>query len=118
MDSLVLFEDVFVPNERICSLGWTGLAGRYGDIAALEHWHTLTRLSVKADLFAGLGQLICDGIGTSHRPGVRQIVAELLEYAHILRGMVLASEEQARHTESGVLWPDATLITAGQIGRA
>lgn len=114
MDALILFENVFVETDRICSLGWTGLARHYGEIAALEHWHTLTRLSIKAELFAALAQLICDGIGTSHRPGVRQLIAEIVEYAQVLRGMVLASEEAAQPTASGVMWPDAKLITAGR----
>ena len=54
------------------------------------------------------------GIGTSHRDGVRQLVAEVMEYASVLRGMVLASEERATYTASGVLWPDKRMITAGR----
>ena len=62
----------------------------------------------------GILQLLTDGIGTSHRPGVRQLVAEVIEYAQVLRGMVLAAEEKASLTDSGVMWPDAKLITAGR----
>jgi 4-hydroxyphenylacetate 3-monooxygenase len=113
-DALVFFEDVFVPRWRICSYRWTELGKHYGKIGALEHWHTLTKLAVKAELFVGLTQLICDGIGTSHRPGVRQLIAELIEYAQVLRGMVLASEANAELTESGVMWPDRKMITAGR----
>jgi 4-hydroxyphenylacetate 3-monooxygenase len=114
IDALVIFEDVFVPRWRVCSYRWTDIGKYYGQIAALEHWHTLTKLAVKADLFVGLVQLVCDGIGTSHRPGVRQLIAEVIEYAQILRGMVLASEENAQFTESGVMWPDWKLVTAGR----
>jgi 4-hydroxyphenylacetate 3-monooxygenase len=114
MDALVIFEDVFVPSWRICSYRWTEIGRHYGEIAALEHWHTLTKLCVKAEMFVGLLQLIVDGIGTSHRPGVRQLVAEVIEYAQILRGMVLASEENASPTEAGVMWPDPLIITAGR----
>jgi 4-hydroxyphenylacetate 3-monooxygenase len=114
MDALAIFEDVYVERERICSLGWTELGRHYGQIGALEHWHTLARLAVKAELFVGLLQLLTDGIGTSHRPGVRQLVAEVIEYAQVLRGMVLAAEENASPTASGVMWPDARLITAGR----
>ena len=71
MDAVALFEEVFVPNWRIHSFRWTDLGKHYGDIGALEHWHTLTRLCVKAEMFVGLLQLITDGIGTSHREGVR-----------------------------------------------
>jgi 4-hydroxyphenylacetate 3-monooxygenase len=114
MDSLVLFEDVFVPRWRICSYRWTDIGKHYGQIGALEHWHTLTRLAVKAELFVGLVQLVCDGIGISHRPGVRQLIAEVIEYAQVVRGMVLASEEAASQTESGVMWPDRHIVTAGR----
>jgi 4-hydroxyphenylacetate 3-monooxygenase len=114
MDALAIFEDVHVPRERICSYGWTELGRHYGQIGALEHWHTLTKLAVKAELFVGTVQLITDGIGISHRPGVRQLVSEVIEYAQVLRGMVLAAEENASLTESGVMWPDWRLVTAGR----
>jgi 4-hydroxyphenylacetate 3-monooxygenase len=114
MDALAIFEDVFVPTDRLCSYRWTELGRHYGNIGALEHWHTLTRLSVKADLWVGLLHLITDGIGTAHRPGVRQLVAEVIEYASVLHGMVLAAEENAQVTESGVMWPDPLIVTAGR----
>ena len=114
IDALVIFEDVFVPRDRIMSYRWTGLGSHYGKIGAFEHWHTLTRIAVKAELYVGLLQLICDGIGTVHRPGVRQLIAEVIEYANVVRGMVLAGEERAELTESGVMWPDPVMITAGR----
>lgn len=114
MDALAIFQDVFVPDWRVCSYGWTDLARHYGQIATLEHWHTLTRLAVKAELFVAVAQLVCEAIGTSHRPGVRQLIAELIEYAQLLRGMVLASEEAAAPTPSGVMWPNANVVTAGR----
>ena len=74
----------------------------------------MTRLAVKAELYVGLLQLLCDGIGTSHRPGVRQLIAEVIEYAQVVRGMVLAAEARAELTESGVMWPSAVVLTAGR----
>lgn len=114
MDALAIFENVFVPRERICSYGWTAVGRYYGLIGALEHWHTLIKLSVKAELFVATLQLITDGIGTSHRPGVRQLVAEAIEYAQVLKGMVLGAEANAQMTDSGVMWPDEKLVTAGR----
>jgi 4-hydroxyphenylacetate 3-monooxygenase len=37
-----------------------------------------------------------------------------MEYAQVLRGMVLAAEEGAELTPSGVMWPDKKMITAGR----
>ena len=114
MDAVAIFEDVFVPRWRMSSYGWTGIGPHYGKIGALEHFHTLTKLCVKAELFVGLIDLITEGIGIAHRPGVRQLVAEVIEYAQVLRGMVIAAESNAYMTESGVWWPDEKLITAGR----
>jgi 4-hydroxyphenylacetate 3-monooxygenase len=71
-------------------------------------------LTVKAELFVGVLQIVVDGIGTSHRPGVRALVAEVIEYAEILRGMVLAAEANASENEDGVMWPDVMKCTAGR----
>jgi 4-hydroxyphenylacetate 3-monooxygenase len=114
MDALAIFEDVFVPRWRMSSYGWTELGQHYGKIGGLEHFHTLVKLCVKAELFVGLLDLITEGIGIAHRPGVRQLVAEVIEYAQVLRGMVIAAEANAYMTDSGVLWPDEKLVTAGR----
>lgn len=105
MDALILFEEVFVPWWRVGTLGWTDFTSHYKRFGALEWWHTLTRLTVKAEMFVGLLQIIVDGIGTAHRPGVRALVAEVIEYAEILRGMVIAAEANAQPNADGVMFP-------------
>lgn len=114
MDALVLFEEVFVPWWRVGTLGWTDFTSHYKRFGALEWWHTLTRLTVKAEMFVGLLQIIVDGIGTAHRPGVRALVAEVIEYAEILRGMVIAAEANAQPNADGVWFPDVMKTTAGR----
>jgi 4-hydroxyphenylacetate 3-monooxygenase len=69
---------------------------------------------VKAEMFAGLLQIIVDSIGTGHRPGVRNLVAEVIQYAEVLRGMVIAAEANAKYNEDGVLFPDVMKTTAGR----
>jgi 4-hydroxyphenylacetate 3-monooxygenase len=114
MDCLVIYEEVFIEWWRVGMYGWTDFVSQYRRFGALEWFHTLTRLCVKAEMFAGLLQIIVDSIGTSHRPGVRAIVAEVIGYAEVLRGMVVAAEAGAEYNQDGVLFPDVMKTTAGR----
>jgi 4-hydroxyphenylacetate 3-monooxygenase len=115
MDCLVIYEEVFVPWWRVATYRWTEFGPCYTRFGALEWWHTMTRLCVKAELFVGLLQSIIDAIGTGHRPGVRALAAEVIEYAEILRGMVIAAEAGAKYNDDGVLFPDVMKTTAGRL---
>lgn len=114
MDSFLFFDNVFVPKWRIFNYGVPELNGLYGPVTLGAHWHILTRLSVKAELFTGVAQLIVNALGTTHIPGVRSLVAEVVQYAETLRAFVLASEQKAELTEGGVMFPDVNMITAGR----
>jgi 4-hydroxyphenylacetate 3-monooxygenase len=114
MDCLVIYEEVFVPWWRVGMYRWTEFGPTYTRFGALEWWHTMTRLCVKAEMFVGLLQTIVDAIGTGHRPGVRNLVAEVIQYAEVLRGMVIAAEANAKYNEDGVLFPDVMKTTAGR----
>jgi 4-hydroxyphenylacetate 3-monooxygenase len=114
-DCLIVFDNVLVPYERVFSVGAPELATRYGLIGAGEHWNTLIRMCVKAELFVGLVQLIVDALGTTKVAKVRELVAEVIEYAQVLRAFVIAAEERAAETKSGVLWPDVHMVTAGRV---
>ena len=113
-ECLVAFDDVFIPRERIFSLRCKEAHEPrfFLRFARLEHWYTLTRMVVKAELYVGLVQLVCDVLNITESQVVRQRVAEVIQYAQILRGLALASEENAEITEGDVAMPDANLVTA------
>jgi 4-hydroxyphenylacetate 3-monooxygenase len=114
MDSFLLFDNVFIPRWRIFNYGVPELNGIYGAHGVASHWHILTRLCVKAELFTGVAQLIVDALGTGHIPGVRSLVAEVIKYAQALRAFVIASEERAQLAEGDMMMPDVNMITAGR----
>lgn len=114
-DQLIIFDDVFVPNERLFNVGDPELLKLYGPVTLWVHWHILTRLSVKADLFVGIGQMVMNVLGTDHLPQVRAYLAELITYAQTLKAFVLASERLAQPSENGVLAPDVNMLTAGRL---
>jgi 4-hydroxyphenylacetate 3-monooxygenase len=114
-DQLIIFNDVFLPNERIFNLGVPKLGVLYGPVTIWAHWHILTRLWVKARIFVGAAQSVVDALGTGHIAAVRSMVGELMEYEQALKAFVIAAENLAAPVESGVLAPDVNLLTAGRL---
>ncbi len=114
-DQLVIFDNVFVPKDRIFNLGDPSLIAYYGPVCNWAHWHVLTRLAVKAEIFVGCGHLVLDILGTEKIPAVQSMLAELIEYAQTLRAFIVAAEAQAKLTSGGVLAPDVCTLTAGRL---
>ncbi|MGH2340402.1 4-hydroxyphenylacetate 3-hydroxylase N-terminal domain-containing protein [Segnochrobactraceae bacterium EtOH-i3] len=114
-DQLVIFDKVFVPKERIFNLGDPSTLTYYGKVCNWAHWHVLTRLSVKAEIFVGCGQLVTEVLGTAHIPAVQGMLGELIQYAQALKAFVLAAEAQAKPTEGDVMAPDVCLLTSGRL---
>jgi 4-hydroxyphenylacetate 3-monooxygenase len=114
-DQLVIFDNVLVPAERIFNLGDPSLLAYYGPVCSWAHWHVLTRLAIKAEIFVGCGHLVLDILGIGKIPAVQAMLAELIEYAQTLRAFIYAAEAQAKLTEGEVMAPDVCLITAGRL---
>lgn len=113
-DQLVVFDNVFLPNERIFSLGDVSTLKMYGKVCIWAHWHILARLATKAQIFVGAAQLAVDMLGTGHIPAVRGLVADVMEYALALKAFVLSAEQLAKPTEAEVMAPDVNMLTAGR----
>jgi 4-hydroxyphenylacetate 3-monooxygenase len=116
IESIVAFENLFVPRERILARNKRSLHGVnfYNVWARLEHWYTFVRIVAKAELYAGLAQLIVDTLELGEVAVVRQRVADIIEYCQILQGMQYAAEELAQLSEGGVMTPDVNVVTAGR----
>jgi 4-hydroxyphenylacetate 3-monooxygenase len=106
---------VFVPAERIFNLGDPSLLAYYGPVCSWAHWHVLTRLAVKAEIFVGCGHLLLEILGIGKIPAVQAMLADLIEYAQSLRAFVYAAEAKAELTVGGVMAPDVCLITTGRL---
>ena len=116
IESVVAFDNLFVPRERIIALKNRDLHGVnfYNVWARLEHWYTFVRITAKAELYAGLAQLIVDTLELGEIPVIRQRVGDVIEYCQILQGMQHAAEELAAPSEGGVMTPDVNVVTAGR----
>jgi 4-hydroxyphenylacetate 3-monooxygenase len=116
IEALVAFDNLFVPRERIVALRKRELhtVNFYNAWARWEHWYTFIRIVAKAEMYAGLAQLIMDTLELEDIPVVRQRVADIYEYSLILQGMQLAAEETSYLSENGVMTPNHTMVTAGR----
>jgi 4-hydroxyphenylacetate 3-monooxygenase len=114
-DQLLIYDNVFVPANRIFNVGEPELLKLYGPVTVWAHWHILSRLAVKAAIFVGVGQMVVEMLGTQAFPQVRAFMSELIEYHQTLRAFVLAAEQLAQPTEAGVLAPDVNMLTAGRV---
>lgn len=85
-DGFVIFDDVFVPNERVF------LDGDFANAATFAHslglWERLgglTELIKQAELIVGLAQLIAEANGTEAVSHVREKLSEMIVHATMLR---------------------------------
>lgn len=80
MDAMVVFDNVFVPWERVFNVGDTTLPMNYTRFAMWTHWYALMRLTHRTELLAGVASLVPKVIGTTDIPQVRDMVADVLRY--------------------------------------
>lgn len=114
IDQIMLFNNVFIPREYVFSLRNLELLKLYVESCAYALWHIMTRLSYRAELFAGTAQVVADVLGTTNIPGVRNAIARITMYAQALRAFSLASIEQAVEW-CGVQVPEPGLVSAGRL---
>jgi aromatic ring hydroxylase len=118
-DSMVIFDDVLVPWERVFSeIGDVSFCARvFPRISEWAHWSILCRLAVKAEVLAGLYALIPELIGRRSQPQSQEAVGEAIRYLVALRSFVYAAEARASVSSSGLLMPDPVIVTAGRAYR-
>src|SRR5205823_1560666 len=82
MDAVVVFDNVFVPNERIFMLGHPELCNAFysetGAGALMTH-QVVTRTIAKSEFFLGLASEIASAIGIDSFQHIQEDLAELIE---------------------------------------
>ena len=114
-DCLALYDHVEISREYLFSYRNANISRIYTTLGRFTFWKIVCRLSYRAELFAATARMIVGALGTDHVPAVRAMVAEVIQYAKLIRACLIASVELAAPTESGVLIPDWELVTAGRL---
>ncbi|MFI5085119.1 MAG: 4-hydroxyphenylacetate 3-monooxygenase, oxygenase component [Actinomycetales bacterium] len=117
MDAVVVFDNVFVPNERIFMLGHPELCnGFYSETgaAALMTHQVVTRTIAKSEFFLGLASELAASIGIDGFQHIQEDLAELIQTVEIGKALMTASEAEAELTADGVLLPKWTTLNAAR----
>ena len=117
MDAWVVFEDVFVPVERVFFLRRPDLSATiFPHIArAFGHYHILVRMAVKGEILAGIGAAVADYLGTSQTPAVQAALFDLVSYVETLRAFLFTGERQPVQSAMGLTMANPLQITLGRV---
>lgn len=107
-DSLVIFDDVFVPWEHVFAYKNRGIvADQWNKTPAhlLGNNQAQIRLATKLDFLVGLASKMTKMNRSWHAPAVKGVLGELSAYASIIQGLVYGQEQNAEIDEYGIAWP-------------
>lgn len=117
VDAVVVFDDVFVPNERLFMLGHPELCNQWysetGAAALMTH-QVVTRTVAKSEFFLGLASEIAATIGIDGFQHIQEDLAELIRNVEIGKALVVASEAQAELSDDGVMLPHWPTLNAAR----
>lgn len=114
IEGTIIFDDVFVPWEKVFLAGEWQYAGALANTFAT--WHRFTGLAYKgpgADLLLGMAQLIAEYNGVAKAPHIRAKITQLIQYAETIRVFGRASAREAEYY-AGIACPNALLANMGK----
>jgi 4-hydroxyphenylacetate 3-monooxygenase len=120
MDAIVVFDDVFVPWERVFYLRQTPATDLafesqvFQGAIGLGPWYVLVRLAVKAEVLLGICAAIADSLGTTSQPLVQTALADAVVYLETLRAFIQAAEANPVASPSGLTFPNPTATLAAR----
>lgn len=106
-DALVIFDDVFVPWERVMLARQPLAATRLlrSRVMVWAVYAAAVQLLARLELLIGTGHLMAATAGVDSRAPVQVLLGELVTYARIFQSIVRASEVDAVRTAGGHLAP-------------
>lgn len=107
VETLTVFDDVFVPWERVFLCGETPYAGALA--LGFVQFHRFTAISYKLpllDLMIGAAMLAAEANGIERAAHVREKLARLIAYRETVRALTVAAAHECRLMAPGVAVPN------------
>lgn len=114
-EGLVIFDNVFVPNERVFLAGETEHSATFAH--ALGLWERLggtAHLAEQGDIMTGLAQLIAEANGTDRINHVREKISEMVIYSTLVRAGLEAAIANAEPSPEGWYFPSELFTNAAK----
>jgi len=107
LETLTVFDDVFVPWERVFCCREPEVAGPLA--LTFVEYHRFTAVSYKLpllDALAGAAALIAEMNGVVGAGHIRDKITQLVIYAETVRGLTELAARRAREGRGGIWYPD------------
>lgn len=114
-EGFVIFDDVFVPTERVFLDGEVAQAAVFAHSLGL--WERLGGLSIMvddADLVVGFAQLIAEANGLAGVAHIKEKISEMVIHATLLRASLEAALAHSEVGADGAAFPNELYVNAGK----
>jgi 4-hydroxybutyryl-CoA dehydratase/vinylacetyl-CoA-Delta-isomerase len=118
-EGFVIFDDVFVPYERVFLDGETAFAAVFAHSLGL--WERLGGLSAfteEADQLVGLAQLVSEANGTAGMSHVKEKISDMIIHATLIRATLEAAIAHCNIGPEGAAFPNELYTNAGKFHAA
>jgi len=114
-EGFVIFEDVFVPNERIFLNGEVAQAAVFAHSLGLwERLGGLSGMADGADTLVGFAQLIAEANGLGGEAHIKEKISEMIIHATVIRACLEAALTNAETGPLGAAFPSELYTNAGK----
>lgn len=115
MHAFTVFDNVFVPWERVFMCGETGFAGTLASLFATYHRHSYTGCKpAMTDIFMGATALVAEYNGIGKASHVRDKLADLIAVAELVYAAGIAASVKAGRSASGTFVPEVVYTNVGR----
>jgi len=115
IESFTVFDNVFVPNERIFINGETEFASEVALLFALFHRHSYCGCKPGVgDVLMGATALVADYLGVEKMGHVREKLAEMISVAELVYAAGIASAVKSIKAPSGTQIPNIIYANVGR----
>lgn len=118
VENFIIFDDVFVPNDRVFLSGFEGehvFGGWAALLFALYHRHSYTGCKpASTDIIIGLSALVSEYNGVEDKKHVQSKIADLISVGELVSAAGIASAHKATKDDSGTMIPDPVFCNVGR----
>lgn len=114
-EGFVIFDDVFVPRDRVFLDGEVSLAATFAHSLGLwERLGGLSGMADQADMLVGLAQLVAESNGLAGEAHIKEKISEMIIHATVVRACLEACLTHAQTGPFGAAFPDELYTNAGK----
>jgi 4-hydroxybutyryl-CoA dehydratase / vinylacetyl-CoA-Delta-isomerase len=114
-EGFVVFDDVFVPMERVFLDGQIAHASTFAHSLGLwERLGGLSGMADGADVMVGLAQLMAEANGLAREAHIKEKISEMIIHATVVRACLEAALSHSKTGLFGAAFPDELYTNAGK----